>query len=212
MKHNIAQLVRIGGLSLGPDYISEGSSDFIDYGQLGREFISLFSEKNGFYAFESALHIFPLLSETNCMTLARWNSNELWRYEYGTLAQGLLFFAEDAFGNQFCLHGEEICSFHAETGEIKTLDYTLDDWSARILAEYEVLTGYPLLHLWQSVNGAIPIGKRLMPKIPFVLGGDYSVENVYAIETVSGMKSRGNLAQQIKNLPDGMQVDFRIID
>ncbi len=75
----------------------------------------------------------------------------------------------------------------------------------RILREYTVITGYPLLHEWQQKNGAIAVGWRLMPKIRFVLGGSYRLENLYALSTVSAMKTRGNLARQLKDLPDGAQ-------
>jgi hypothetical protein len=92
------------------------------------------------------------------------------------------------------------------------LDLSLSDPPERILADYEVLTGYPLLHQWQAKHGALPIGVRLMPKVPFVLGGEYALDNLYSIAAVSGMKTRGNLARQIKDLPDGAQVEFRVIE
>src|SRR5207245_6232815 len=113
-----------------------------------------------------------------------------------------LFFAEDVFGDQFCLHEGRVCSFDAETGELKVLGHSLEDWAKRILDDYELLTGYPLIHKWQELHGPVPIGTRLMPKIPFVLGGGYSLDNLYVLASVSAMKSRGNLARQIKDLPD----------
>jgi hypothetical protein len=67
------------------------------------------------------------------------------------------------------------------------------------------------MHDWQVENGAIPQGKRLMPKIPFVLGGKYSLDNIYALDSVSAMKSRGNLALQLRDLPDGTKVEFRVV-
>jgi len=78
--------------------------------------------------------------------------------------------------------------------------------------EYRALTGYPLLHEWQEKNGALPVGRRLMPKVPFVLGGDYSLAYLYSPAAVSAMKSRGNLARQLKGVPDGSQVEFRVIE
>jgi hypothetical protein len=182
------------------------------YGPLGDELLHLLRSKNGFYAFESALHVFPAASFENEMTLSRWNSFGLWRHEYGELADRKLFFAEDAFGNQFCLHGGNVCSFDAETGATETLGEALDDWAKRVLADYEILTGQPLLHRWQAKHGGLPRGTRLMPKVPFVLGGEYALSNLCTIAAVSGMKTRGNLARQIKGLPNGAQVEFRIIE
>jgi hypothetical protein len=189
--------------------------DFVEVdalGPLGGQIRSLLRRRNGFYAFESALHVFPATSSGREITLRQWNSSTLWRSEYGELAEGALFFAEDAFGNQFCVHEGRVCAFDAETGELSVLADDLEKWASRLLVEYRVLTGYPLLHEWQEKNGALPVGRRLMPKVPFVLGGDYSLANLYSLAAVSAMKSRGNLARQLKGVPDGAQVEFRVIE
>jgi hypothetical protein len=62
------------------------------------------------------------------------------------------------------------------------------------------------------MNGPIPINSRLIPKIPFVCGGDFNIENLAVINSVSGMKSRANLANQIANLEDGTQIEFKIVE
>jgi len=208
----IEQLIRISSAALNNCAVPSGAPDFAYYGRLGNELVSFLQLKNGFYAFESALHVLPAASFDSGMTLTKWNSFDLWRYEYKALADKMLFFAEDAFGNQFCLHEEQVCSFDAETGQLKTLGSKIEDWATWILSDYKMLTGYPLLHDWQVLNGVLPIGKRLIPKIPFVLGGEYCMQNIDAIDAVSGMRSRGNLAIQIKDVPDGTQIEFRIID
>ncbi|MCV2883591.1 hypothetical protein OE749_02615 [Aestuariibacter sp. AA17] len=51
-----------------------------------------------------------------------------------------------------------------------------------------------------------------MPKTPFVCGGRFELDNLIAINAVSGMKSRANLARQIIDLPDGAQIEFKIIE
>ena len=209
---SIEKLLSVGGDSLSRQPAAVNSSDFDRFGLLGAELANFLSHKNGFYAFESALHVFPAASFENELTLSRWNAFDLWRHEYGDLAENIFFFAEDVFGDQFCLHENQTCSFDAETGELKPLCSTFEEWSKQILEEYEVLTGYPLSHDWQIRHGALPSGKRLMPKIPFVLGGEYAVDNLYALASVSGMKSRGNLARQIRNLPDGTQIEFGIVE
>lgn len=195
---------------------SQSVVDFTDadgLGSLGRQIKALLRARNGFYAFESALHVFPAGPAGGTeLTLRQWNSPNLWRFEYGELVEGAFFFAEDAFGNQFCAREDCIYSFEAETGELNVLADDLEEWARRVLKEYDMLTGYPLLRQWQEKNGALPAGMRLMPKIPFVLGGEYSLANLYPLGAVSAMRSRGNLARQIKDLPDGTQVEFHIIE
>ncbi|MGI8552314.1 MAG: SMI1/KNR4 family protein [Dehalococcoidia bacterium] len=163
-------------------------------------------------AFESALHLFPLSHEQGGLTLEQWNAQGLWRYEYGDLAVGLLCFGEDIFGNQFALRAGEVCRFEAETGSVVPMARDLEEWARLILDDSALETGYPLGHAWQQHNGALLPGKRLLPKLPFVLGGEYTLENLYAGDAVAGMRFRGNLAQQLRDLPDGAKVRLEIVD
>jgi hypothetical protein len=165
-------------------------------------------QRNGFFAFESALHLLPL-GRGEGMDLETWNSPDLWRREFGDRADGFLFFAEDLFGGQFGLRGDRVHSFDPETGEAELFADDLSDWSARILADYRVLTGYPLGHVWQERHGALPRGRRLVPKIPFILGGAFEVENLYSAEPAEAIKFRGSVARQIHDLPDGTRVRLR---
>jgi hypothetical protein len=146
------------------------------------------------------------------MGLEEWNATDLWRYEYEDLAEGLFFFAEDAFGNQFCLREDGVCSFDVETGECQLIGRSVEDWAHGVLSDYELLTGYPLFHERQVSYGRVPAGSRLLPVVPFVLGGEYSLANLRVAGAVSGMRSRGNLARQIRDLPDGAQIEFKVID
>lgn len=208
----IQKLVSISSPALTTKPATVNLSDFEQFGTRGDELLKLLSLKNGFYAFESALHLFPAAPFEQEMTLSRWNSFGLWRHEYGSFAEGKLFFAEDTCGNQFCVENEKIGFFDAETGAVENLAYDLEEWAKRMLSEYEALTSYPLARQWQSQNGPLPLGKRLMLKRPLVLGGDYSLTNLFAVEAVEGMRLRGNIAKQIDGLPEGTQVNFRFTD
>lgn len=171
----------------------------------------LLSRVNGFYAFESSLHVFPTGPNTGAaVTLEAWNAEDNWRREYEDLADGQLFFAEDAFGGQFCLTPEGVHYFEPETGEVSFVADSVEAWAARIMNDYERLTGAPLAHAWQQRYGALPAGKRLVPRQPFVLNGEYTVDNLQAMDAAEGMRLRGQLATQIANLPDGAQVVFEV--
>jgi hypothetical protein len=75
---------------------------------LAPDLLSVLNRKNGFYAFESALHVFPPLRVwLQGMNIDQWNSGSLWRQGYGDLAKGLLFFAETSFRiSSVCLRRE----------------------------------------------------------------------------------------------------------
>lgn len=61
------------------------------------ELLSLAAVKNGFYAFESALHVLPLSDESAPMTVNRWNAEECWKRDYGGAVLDCLFFAVNLY-------------------------------------------------------------------------------------------------------------------
>jgi hypothetical protein len=97
-----------------------------------------------------------------------------------------------------------------ESGEVTTLAGPLEDWACQILTDYEFLTGYPIAHEWQQKFGPLQAGMRLVPKTPFILGGEYTVDNLYALEAVEAMRVRGDLYRQTRHLPDGARVAIKV--
>ena len=74
------------------------------------------------------------------------------------LAEGILFFAEDVFEDQFCVKSDRAGSFDAETGEIQCLANRLDGWAKAILSCWEPHRKYPLAHEWQMKNRRLEPG------------------------------------------------------
>jgi len=173
---------------------------------------SILAIRNGFFCFESALRVFPDRSSPKSMGLTEWNRRNLWINDYEGLADDMLFFAEDILGGQFCIHASKIFTFDPETGDIEFVAGTLDEWAAKMLISYNELTAYPLARAWQEAHGKLDNRFRLCPKTPFACGGSFDMENLFAIEAVSGMRSRANLALQIAGLEDGQEVEFTIIE
>ncbi len=179
--------------------------------EYGDELVMLLGRKNGFYAFESALHVFPDKSIHNEIGVVEWNKKDLWVGLYGDLVDGCFFFAEDIFGGQFCFKKDGIYCFDPETGSTRFLSSTLEGWVQLVIDDYRALTGYPVAHEWQKINGPLPIGMRLVPKIPFVVGGQFAIDNLFLLDSVKAMQLRANLAAQIKDLPDGSSIQWKFV-
>ncbi len=197
--------------------LSEGESEIQRQllecaGTLAEQILGMLRQRNGFYALESALHVFPARSGQYELGISDWNETALWRSRYDGLADGCLFFAEDVFGGQFCIKDSKVYTFDPELGYLEYLADDIEQWAQTLLRDYEVLTGYPLAHQWQKQNGQLPVGKRLVPKTPFVLGGEFTLDNLHLVDAVEGMRLRADLALQIKDLPDGAQVRFSVGD
>ena len=209
MSYSIVKLFDLGGDSLGDRSFSP--EFFQKFGVRGEELMLLLADVNGFYAFESSLHVFPAASKSCYTDLSRWNSQKLWKHSYGTNLESILCFAEDAFGGQFCIHDEAIHYFDPETGGLERVASTVEDWAKLMSEDRDFRTGFPLAHQWQEIHGAMPVGQRLLPKRPFVLGGEYTVENLVAYDAVKGMNLRGELSLQIRDVPDGGKVIYKIV-
>jgi hypothetical protein len=166
--------------------------------------------KNGFYAFESALCVFPAAPSDKAYDIAAWNAASLWKQNYELFPENCLCFAESVFGEQFCLLDGSVFRFDPETGDFERLCRSIEDWAEAILNDFNRLTGYPLARDWQARNGPLPSKHRLTARIPFVCGGEYAVENLAAIEATQGMRSHANLARQIRDAPDGGKIQFVI--
>ncbi len=179
---------------------------------LAFELEALLARRNGFYAFESALHFLPSGRASGVIDLDLWNSASLWRDAYGSLTDGCLFFAEDAFGGQFCIYEDAVFRFDPETADKKMFAKNLAQWSGRILADFSVETGYLLAHEWQLLHGQLAPGTRLFPKYPFVLGGAFCLENLRMFDSVAGMRFLGEIARQIHHQPDGAKINIKIVD
>lgn len=175
-------------------------------GDLAVELLALLKEKNGFYAFEGALHLFPTVTNNGDMGLNEWNDIDCWRYSYDGLDKEALFFGEDIFGVQFCIKDNRIYTFDPETADFEFFSTNFEMWAKNVLKDYEVVTGYKIAHEWQSRNGKIPSGKRLIPKIPFVVGGEFSIANLYLDGSIAGMIIRSEIAKKINGKKDGSAV------
>lgn len=181
-------------------------------GSLADDLVIMLCQRNGFYAFERSLHVFPTHSSYNEIGLDDWNDDSLWRSRYNHLSYQCLFFGQDIFGHQFCIKQDRIFIFDPETGSLEHISDDFEGWARVIVSNYNSITGYSIAHEWQKENGPIPSKKRLIPKIPFVFGGEFSIENLYLGDAVEGMRSRANIAKQIIDLPDGTQVKFHVTE
>jgi hypothetical protein len=173
------------------------------YGQIQE----MLQRKNGFCAFESALVVFPATDSTSLPGLDSWNNLNGWRRWYHECVPNeVVFFAEDLFGLQFGSHKSEIIRFDPEIGELMYYASSLEQWAENLLLNYAEDTGWPIAHDWQTANGPILPSQRLLPKQPFVLGGDYEPQNLRLVDRRNSMEKWGSLYQQIRSVPDGHEV------
>lgn len=202
-------------LDLASDPLGSGFKEISLPQCLNSQAVKLLSMRDGFYAFEGALLVRPFHDTPTVLGLVTWNSFDLWKSQYPDTdadIQCYTFFAENIFGEQFFLAYDWVGKFDPETGESHRIADNLDAWAGEVLADCDYLTGHGLAHQWQKMHGRLPEGSRLIPKVPFVLQGEFDVSNLVAKLELEAITIRAQLASQLLGLKDGETITFEIMD
>jgi len=172
--------------------------------------VDLLDRHEGFYAFGRSLHVFGRVREPRFHSIFLWNDRDGWISEYGDLADDLLLFAENAFGDQFAFNGERIVHFLAETGQQTDLAGDVEEWLSILLADPNRYLESDGIAEWTKQRGLIPMGKHIVPAIPFVLSTnmDNRDNKLSLADPFKSMSFKGTIARQIKDLPDGAQIQI----
>lgn len=198
MTEAIEKLCALGGPSLSEKVVLPEAT------QLTVPAADLLNVKNGFLAFESALHVYACSARERYDDIIQRNSTFSPLIRYGISGT---CFAEDIFGFQYFIDiSGPVLMLDLESGVVDFVAEDLEGWAKYVLSDIELSTGWNFARQWQIKNGAIPPGMRLSPKIPFVLGGDYNIDNMFLADSFEICAFRYNLYKQIKNMSDGESV------
>ena len=109
---------------------------------------------------------------------------------------------EDVRGQLWRICPEELSCEHVGTSmdELQALRSSTDWTMERLVVLATASLGTPAE------------GRCFCLKIPAVLGGKYEVENLGTIAVPELIAFSGDVASQIEGLPDGAQVEFKIVD
>lgn len=163
---------------------------------------------NGLYAFSRALHIFGCSDEMAFHDMETRNRSSQWRQLYGETAAGLAFFAEEVLGNLFAYSEEGIVFFDVESAESEMVADDFIGWVRYILEDVDYTTGRSLAQAWFALHGPIPFGSHLCPKRPFIIGGEYEVDNLFLAPWNESLLFKADIARQIRDLPDGTEIEI----
>lgn len=195
----LAQLLALAGPALGG---SEAAPPVSMPPVLG----PLWAQRNGWVAFWSALHVFPLGPSTGGSDVAAVNATLV--EAFGPLAAGHFAFGQDLFGMLLTWHDRHVCAFDPETAEHEPIADDLEGFAAVMLDTHEELVGSAFAFGWQERHGTLEPGERLVPLLPFVLGGEYDDANLEPRETLRALRERSALARVVAALPDGAEVEW----
>lgn len=172
----------------------------------------MLTKLNGFYAFNSGIHIFHVGDSERCTDLLTWNDEATWKQLYQGLADDLFCFGQDIFGMQFAVRNNtNIVVWNPETCEDEESFDSLEDWAAWLLEDPNVNGAAGFAKEYQDAKGGLEMNQRLVPLTLFMLGGAYDQDNLVPRDAVEGMKIRGPLAVKLRDLPDGTTIKLEVV-
>ena len=99
------------------------------------------------------------------------------------------------------LYCEVIAQTRAVLDEVSRDQAFLRDWYLQ-----------PMVEQAEEALGPLAPGQVYHWVISPVLGGEYVIDNVRCLDHVEQLRFCGDLAREIKDLPDGAQVKLRLVD
>ena len=180
---------------------------------LGKTHRQFLQRRNGGYFLGSALHVFGACAEPQSHSIAAWNAPELWRSAFGDATGNLVYFAEDAFGDQFGLSPDgKVGVFRAETSVIEEIADDFDQWLLIVVEAPDELLSRGVVASWIASHGHLPYGSQLQAYPPFVFAESPEAVDLAAVDAVENMRFHGAISEEIANIPDGARVKIEFTE
>ncbi len=174
--------------------------------ELPADLVRVFSDTNGFILHEGAVHVRGACLTPEWHSLrAAWRGPKAFQILYDDVRPSDIPFAQDQVGDQFFIRETVVVRLSAETGEIEPLADSLQDFFSRVSSDIE---GFLNVGLGQRIQP----GQLLHAYPPFCFresGAGASLASLPASEVIL---FHADLARQIRDVPEGGQVEFKLTD
>lgn len=174
------------------------------------ELVAVLERCNGFVQFDGGLHVRGACRGPQWHSLrSAWLGADAFCNLYDAVLPSDVPFAEDAVGDQFLLRDGVVHCLAAETGEIGSLDVTLEAFLEEAQANpIDVLQLQPLLQYLDEAPRPRP-GQLLHVYPPFCTKEAEDGVSLRAVDTLERRRSLAAFARQVAPLPSGTPVSLR---
>lgn len=173
----------------------------------------LLRQINGFIQFHGGLHVRGACHDPGWHSLRdAWDGEAAFWRLYPEVNQADVPFAEDCMGDQFLLRDGVVHQLAAEVGEVESLGVGLREFFQAVGSDpVGFLSLQPLLQHQQG-GGRLEPGQLLAAYPPFCT--EESAESVSLIAIAAGERRRflADMAAQLRDVPEGGQIEFRVVD
>lgn len=181
--------------------------------RLPANLVKLLRQINGFIQFHGGLHVRGACREPDWHSLRdAWDGEAAFWRLYPEVQRADVPFAEDCMGNQFLLRDGVAHKLAAETGEVESLGVGLREFFEAVAADpIEYLSLHPLLQ-FQRDGGSCGLGQLLAAFPPFCTKESAAGVSLAAISAGERRRFLADLAAQLRDVPEGGKIDFRVVD
>ena len=173
----------------------------------------LLRQINGFIQFHGGLHVRGACHEPDWHSLRdAWDGEAAFWRLYPEVNQADVPFAEDCMGDQFLLRDGVTHKLAAETGEVESLGVGLREFFEAVAADpVEFLSLHPLMQHQQD-GGQLEPGKLLLASPPFCIKESADGVSLAPISAGELRRFLADMAAQLRDMPDGGEIEFRVVD
>ena len=171
-----------------------------------------YARYNGLILFQGALHVRGLMRRPSWHDLLEvWTGKNALHHGYPEVTATDVPFAQDCVGDQFLIQHGKVLRLAAETGEIEHLGLDVDSFFALAVEDADEFLSVGPLQQLHAQGGSLAPGQLVSVMPPYVVKheGEY---NFRAIPVAERLAFLTDFAGQIREVPDGQDVQFKWTD
>ena len=174
--------------------------------ELPADLVRVLSDTNGFILHEGAVHVRGACLTPEWHSLrATWRGPKAFHTLYDDVQPSDVPFAQDQVGDQFLIREGVVLRLFAETGEIERLSDSLQYFFSRVSSDIEGFLNVGLSHTMQP-------GQLLHAYPPFCFRESGAGASLAPLPASEVILVHADLARQIRDVPDGGQIEFKVTD
>jgi hypothetical protein len=174
--------------------------------ELPTDLLRVLSDTNGFILHEGAVHFRGACLAPEWHSLrAAWRGSNAFHTFYPDVRPSDIPFAQDQVGDQFLIREGVVLRLFAETGEVERLADGLQDFFSRLRSDVEGFLNVGLGHRMQP-------GQLLHAYPPFCFRESGAGASLAPLPASEVILFHADLARQIRDVPDGGRVEFKLRD
>lgn len=174
--------------------------------ELPPDLVRILSDTNGFILHDGALHV------RGAHIIPDWHSLRVALHgpaAFHTLYESVratdIPFAQDQVGDQFVLRDGRVLRLSSETGDLEPFADGLDNFFNHVAEDIEEFLNVSLDHTMQP-------GQLLLAYPPFVFQESANGVSLKPVRAGEVIFFHADIARQIRDLPEGGQIEFRVVD